>query len=120
MELYIPKERPQRNAVNGRYLKGVKPHNKGRKWSEWMSEEAQQRVRERLKFIGRPRMDIGGWNKKSVIMIDKDGKEYYFESSVAAEKVTGVPCRNIRYCCNGERKTSGGYKWHYFDNYKRE
>lgn len=28
-ELYIPIERPTRNLVNGRFLKGHTPHNKG-------------------------------------------------------------------------------------------
>ena len=30
-ELYIPIERPTRNLVNGRFLKGHTPHNKGKK-----------------------------------------------------------------------------------------
>lgn len=33
-ELYIPIERPERNLVNGRFLKGHTPHNKGKKWAD--------------------------------------------------------------------------------------
>ena len=29
-ELYIPVERPTRNPINGRFLKGIAPHNKGK------------------------------------------------------------------------------------------
>lgn len=35
-ELYIPPERPERNLVNGRFLKGHTPHNKGKKWADYM------------------------------------------------------------------------------------
>ena len=37
-ELYIPPERPERNLVNGRFLKGCTPHNKGKRMtyhSKW-------------------------------------------------------------------------------------
>ena len=34
-ELYIEPERRYRNALNGQFLKGNTPHNKGKKWNEW-------------------------------------------------------------------------------------
>lgn len=116
MELYIAPSRPNKNPINGRFVKGSTPHNKGRKWDDWMSKEAQARLREALKTTGRPRMDIGGWNKKAVIMVDKDGNHAWFESSLAAEKATGVRARNIRHCCNKQRGSAGGYRWFHFDS----
>ena len=35
-ELYVEPVWTGRNAVTGRFLKGNTPHNKGKKWSEWM------------------------------------------------------------------------------------
>lgn len=34
-----------------------------------------------------------------------------FESMVQAERETGIPIQNISSCCNGKRKSAGGYKW---------
>ncbi len=36
-------------------------------------------------------------------------KEY--PSANSAHKETGISCGNICECCNGNRKTAGGYKW---------
>lgn len=32
----------------GQFVKGSSPHNKGRRWSEWMPEESRKRAREHL------------------------------------------------------------------------
>ena len=34
-----------------------------------------------------------------------------FESMGQAERETGVPRSGISSCCNGKRKSAGGYKW---------
>ena len=44
-ELYIEKEVPKRNAVNGRFLKGHVPHNKGKKWIEWMDMRKAKKIK---------------------------------------------------------------------------
>ena len=41
-ELYIPIESPTRNLVNGRFLKGAVPHNKG-KSMKYNSKKAKRR-----------------------------------------------------------------------------
>lgn len=43
MELLIEQPRPTRNKVTGRFLKGHVPHNKGKKWSEYMGKRAQKK-----------------------------------------------------------------------------
>lgn len=44
-ELYIPPERPERNLVNGQFLKGCTPHNKGKRMtyhSKWTKRRSLQ------------------------------------------------------------------------------
>ena len=49
---------------------------------------------------------------KKVIQLDlNDNVLNEFESMGQAERETGVPSGNISRCCNGERKSAGGYKW---------
>lgn len=116
MELYLPPIIPNRDAKTGRFVNGNTPHNKGRKMSEWMDADKMKRVIENAKKNLRSRYDIGGKNKKPIIMIDKEGKHYYFESSYAAERITGIKSRNIRNCCKGKQKTAGGYRWFWFND----
>lgn len=39
-----------------------------------------------------------------------------YVSANEAESVTGIKAANIRACCNGDQKTSGGFIWRYKDN----
>ena len=49
---------------------------------------------------------------KKVIQLDlNDNVLNEFESMVQAEQETGVSRRNISSCCNGKRKSAGGFKW---------
>lgn len=89
-ELYIEPERRYRNAINGQFLNGNTPHNKGKKWNEWMD----MRKAKRVKRIGmrnlHGRSDIGGWNARPVFAIDKEGNTVgWFASSYDAERTTG-------------------------------
>lgn len=81
MELYIPPETPERNPLNGRFNKVHVPHNKGKKWIEWMDRRKHKKVLKiGINNLKKGRKNICGWNKKPVIMIEKDGKHTYFES----------------------------------------
>lgn len=113
-ELYIPIDRPQYNPTNGRFLKGHIPHNKGKKWSEYMDMRKAKRIKRTAMNNLRPRMDIGGWNRKAIVAIDDEGNVLgWFSSSEDAERKTGVCARNIRSVCNGERKKAGGFRWEF-------
>ena len=49
---------------------------------------------------------------KKVIQLDlNDNVLNEFESMVQAERETGVSRRSISSCCNGKRKSAGGFKW---------
>ena len=38
-----------------------------------------------------------------------------FESTVDAERTTGIYQSSISYTCNGKRKTAGGYHWKFYN-----
>ena len=38
-----------------------------------------------------------------------------YKSLIEAEKDTGISFKQIWKACNGQRKTVGGYIWHYVD-----
>lgn len=42
--LEFGKERNFRNPINGRFLKGHTPHNKGKKWNQYAGKRAQKRM----------------------------------------------------------------------------
>lgn len=43
-------EPPTRNKKNGRFLKNHKPHNKGKRWSEWMDGRKKKKSPEKLRI----------------------------------------------------------------------
>lgn len=55
---------------------------------------------------------------RAVEQLDLDGNVIEtFYSMCVASKMTGVPQPNIHKVCNGDRRTAGGYKWRYKDEY---
>lgn len=116
-ELYIPPERPTRNLVNGKFLKGVSPHNKG-KVMKYHSEEARQRSLINLsKGRGGNHKTGAGENRRSVVAI-RNGKFCgVFHSILEAGRLTGVSSSLIGYICRKKpgRHTAGGFQW-FFEN----
>ena len=111
--LFPPKPIKQRN--NGRFVKGMTPHNKGKKWCEWMDGRKHNKVRKNLLHNGRP--DIGGWNKKQVVGISIDGKACVFESSKDVERKLGIESRSVRRCCEGKGNLAGGLFFMWAENW---
>ena len=66
MELYIPPERPQRNLLNGRFLKGCTPHNKGKEMKFHSDKTKQRCINNLLKGRGgcRDESEKRGFNKR--------------------------------------------------------
>lgn len=110
-ELYIPIERPTRNLVNGRFLKGHTPHNKGKRWADYIAGIKRENMLRGLELGRKGNPNIAGSNSKQVVAI-KDGQLFaVYPSSNDAGRKTGVCSRNIRSCCSGKRKSAGGYQW---------
>lgn len=113
-ELTLSPERPQYNPTNGQFLKGHTPHNKGKKWEDYMDMRKARRIKRIACKNLRGRKDIGGWNKKPIVAIDKDGNILgWFNSASEAEQKTGIFASNIRNVCHGKRKKAGGFRWEF-------
>lgn len=50
---------------------------------------------------------------KKVCLINKFGLIVPFDSIQEASRMTNIPASNICKCCEGERKTAGGFQWQY-------
>lgn len=89
-ELYIPPERFERNLVNGRFLKGCTPHNKGKRMT-YHSKWAKRRSLKNLsKGRGAWHKTGAGMNKKSVVLIKDEKLCGVFPSIQTAGKMIGV------------------------------
>ncbi len=132
-ELHIDTS-PRINRVNGQFLKGHRPFNKGMKQKEFMDGRKIKKVLKYLE-LGRKNGNPGlaGHNSKPVVGI-KDGKIIAFKSSIEAAKILKargikVNSRNIRIVCQGKeqivkygekqykvtRRKAGDFLW-YFEN----
>lgn len=114
---YIELKRPQYNLRNGQFLKGHIPHNKGKKWEEYMDMRKARRIIRIAKMNlrhGNP--NIGGWNKRQVVMVTPKGNWVVFESATEAASKMGLERRNISHCCQGKRQRCGGRWWFFFDD----
>lgn len=111
-------QRPQYNLLNGQFLKGHTPDNKGKKWDEWMPKRAQKRILKNLDRVrpkgGNP--NLPGSNRKRVVMVTPKGNWAVFESATDAAKKMNLIRRNISHCCEGKRKRCGGRWWYFADD----
>lgn len=102
-ELYIAPVCTGINKQNGRFLKGHIPHNKGKKWSDYMSKRMQKRCAKGWKNLDkyRPkeRPDQVGRCLKQVVAVFDDGRWLVFPSVVAAAEWLGGNRSNIGRCC---------------------
>lgn len=109
-ELTLPPVWTGINKQNGRFLKGHEPHNKGKKWSEWMSKRGQRKVRKGWQNVldHRPktRPDTAGRCRKQVIAVMDDGRWFHFAYLGDAAKWVGGNRENVGRCCrcNQSRK----------------
>lgn len=124
-ELKLPPKRLDRNLETGRFVRGLKPHNKGRKWAEWMSKRGAKRASKGWKNLGAPHRNGGGWNKKAVVAIDHEGNWTVMPSATAAAKWLGTIQSNVTRCCilnrdaaKGDNHQCSGIRFYYEDDEK--
>ncbi len=107
-ELRMPDEPLTRNPLNGRFMKGHVPDNKGKPWQVWMSIEGRIRSSKGWKNLEhrKGRSPAAGKNKKAVIAVGDNGKWMYFPHARLAAERFGGSANNIRRCCrfNESRK----------------
>ena len=117
-ELYIPPERPERNLVNGQFLKGCTPHNKGKRMtyhSKWTKRRSLQGL---VKGRGAHHKTGAGMNKKSVVLIKDEKLCGVFPSIQMAGKMIGVAPSLISAICRKVRgkHTANGYRCFFEDS----
>lgn len=115
MELHLDIQRTFRNRKTGQFLKGHVPHNKGKKWEDYLDMRKAKRIKKNLQRCGNP--NIGGQNKIQVIGIKDNKIVGVFESATLVSKLLEIQRRNISYCCQGKRKRAGGIYWFYESNF---
>ena len=133
-ELYIDAS-PGINRVNGRFLRGHVPFNKGLKWPDYMDARKAAVVKKNLD-LGRKagNKHLAGSNKKPVVAM-RDNKLISFKSAIDAQRILRsrgikVNKNNINSVCNekvelvgGEyqytRKRAGGFRWFFADDVEK-
>jgi len=136
-ELHIDTS-PGFNRINGQFLKGHIPFNKGVPMSEWMDKEKIKKVMKYLKLgRGKGNSFLARSNKRGVVGI-RDGKIYPFESAVDAGRLLRakgirVNSRNICAVCHKKkvkttfgkyeysyiRKKAGGFQWFFTEDVEK-
>ena len=81
---------------------------------EWMSQKDNNNYGTRNKRMAESHINHPALSKQ-VQMFDKSSGELLatFPSQSEASRVTGIYRSHICSCCNGERKTAGGYVWRF-------
>lgn len=118
-ELRVSDKPLQRNPLNGRFLKGHTPANKGKKWSEYMSKRAQRRARKGWKNLELHRPRGGpGRPDKPVIAVNDTGKWLYFPSVAEVGRQMGIRKENILRCCRYNQARKQGHNGNVNTNHK--
>ena len=108
--LYIPTDWTRINPRNGQFMKGHEPHNKGKKWEEYVPKKSQRRMRKGWKNLDKyrncnGRADLAGRCKKEVVAVRNNGRYHIFDFIGAAAEWLGGSRENVGRCCrcNQER-----------------
>lgn len=100
-----------RNLKTGRFLKGMTPHNKGKKWADFMDGRKQKRVmRIALQNLETARKlghcgKAGGRNKRPIIAVLDNGEWLVFPESKSAAAWCGGLRENVCRCCRENERT---------------
>ena len=99
-ELLLPPVYTGRNALNGRFMKGHTPFNKGKKWGEYMSAKARKGSAKGWQNLSRNRKrpDNAGRPKKPVAALLRGEIKVFPSASSAAMFVNGSQ-GNVCRCC---------------------
>lgn len=102
-ELYLPPEPITRSRTTGRFMKGHRPANKGKKWSEYMSKRSQRRAAkgwENLdKYRAHAKSPDAGEPPREVVALYPNGKYACYDSIGHAAEALNCRRENIGRCC---------------------
>lgn len=99
-------------ALKGKYV-GENNPNFGKKHTEEHKEKIRQSMLGR-KNSEEAKIKMSDSSKKPIIQLTKNYKYIKeFNSGLDAEIETGIGRSHISQCCNGKRKSAGGYIWRF-------
>lgn len=109
------------------FQKGHIPHNKGKKWDEIYTKEAQARCAKGwanlAKYRHKPKAENAGRKAKAVIRLNDDGSFNHYATIRFAGEATGSCWENIKRCCNLNAQKGKntnhrvyGYRFYYEDD----
>ena len=110
----VPLERRKRHSeiMKGRYSGRKNPF-----YGKTHSEEA------RAKMSNAHKGKTGAQcpNSIKIVQLTKEGTILkIFDAMQEAQRETGIWASNIQKCCKGKLKTTGGYKWMYYNDYIKQ
>lgn len=80
---------------------------------EWCTHKYNCNYGTRGEKISRAEINRKDASKPVISIVN--GKEVYYPSAKQAERELHIDNANINACCQGKRKTAGGYQWRYAD-----
>ena len=100
-ELIFGNERFSRNPLNGQFMKGHVPANKGKKWKDFMPKRSQRRSAVGWKNLDlyRKRSPNSGRPPKMVVAITDNGEWKIFSNTLSAAIYCGGNRHNVSRCC---------------------
>ena len=109
---HTDEEKAKMRAVNKR-----RPRHSTEDWKEKIGAGVRKRLSENTELREetiRRCVENGMKNARKVEQYSLHGEKVgEYESTKAAQRMTGIRSGNISKCCNGLAKTSGGYIWQY-------
>ena len=103
-ELTFSPERPNRNLKTGRLMPGARPHNKGKRWDEYMSPRGQETAKigwENLKCEHK-RSPLSGKTPTPIIAIVRERPVFFPTIEAAARWIEGLP-QSVHRCAHDNR-----------------
>lgn len=103
-ELTFSPERPNRNLKTGRFMPGARPHNKGKRWDEYMSPRGQETAKigwENLKCEHK-RSPLSGKTPTPIIAIVRERPVFFPTIEAAARWIEGLP-QSVHRCAHDNR-----------------
>lgn len=77
------------------------------------SEESKKKISESRKGLN---VGINNYKSKKIVQYDLNGNFIRFWDSMGeVEREAGISHGSISQCCNGKRKTAGGFIWKYYE-----
>jgi hypothetical protein len=111
---------PRQKDEKGRWNKGGKPWNFGKKWKDMFDDATIERLKKHLREVGSRGNRGKGFEHmwRPVIQMDEYGNRlHWYKSSAHAARKLGLQARNIRAVCYGDRPRCGGFRWKFDEQF---